>query len=206
VCAWGGPPGGQLGRQTDVGRRERRATSDASPRQRHVLAAPAKGIISGRRPTTQRQWGEADAWCCAAAAAACSMIHEPIERVWAVAGWCIWCIWCIWSIWSNDPSAPALIARSGAPCGRAVVGAAVSERVEEEGSKVVVLLRYDVVPCGPCHGPISAARGAGTGPTAIPLRPSCVVARAAGKPSCWPMGSQARSGAGVTLRLRLASP
>jgi hypothetical protein len=47
--------------------------------ERHVLAAPAKGIISGRRPATLLRWGQAGAWCCAAAA--CSMIHEPIARV-----------------------------------------------------------------------------------------------------------------------------
>jgi hypothetical protein len=52
------------------------------PRQRHVLAAPAKGIISGRRPATLHRWGQA-AWCCAAA---CSMIHEPIDGVWPVGG------------------------------------------------------------------------------------------------------------------------
>jgi hypothetical protein len=75
VCAWGGgPPGGQLALETDVGRRK----NDAWQRQRHVLAALAKGIISGRRPATLRRWGEARRLVCAA----CSMIHEPIDGGW----------------------------------------------------------------------------------------------------------------------------
>jgi hypothetical protein len=75
VCAWGGgPPGGQLALETDVGRRK----NDAWQRQRHVLAALAEGIISGRRPATLRRWGEARRLVCAA----CSMIYEPIDGGW----------------------------------------------------------------------------------------------------------------------------
>jgi hypothetical protein len=34
---------------------------------------------------------------------------------------------------------------------------------------------------------------------------SCLVARAAGKPSCWPMGTQARSGVGAAAQTLLAA-
>lgn len=75
VCAWGGGrPGGLLA----LGVRKARWTrehGDASTRQRHVLAAPAKGIISGSRPATC-SGAKPVAWC-----AACSMIHEPIDGV-----------------------------------------------------------------------------------------------------------------------------
>jgi hypothetical protein len=92
-CAWGGgPPGGQLALGTDVGRRK----NDAWQRQRHVLAAPAEGIISGRRPATLRRWGEARRLVCAA----CSMIHEPIDGGWPMEG--------VGAFPSEDPSAPAL--------------------------------------------------------------------------------------------------
>jgi hypothetical protein len=77
VCsAWGG----QLARARERGSRVdegRRVHGDkASTRQRHVLAAPAKGIISGRRRPAMGRGAKpvVCVWW-----AACSMIHEPME-------------------------------------------------------------------------------------------------------------------------------
>lgn len=87
-----------------------------------------------------------------------------------------------------------------APCGwRRSFGE--SGRVGSE----VALLRYDMLPhftpVGQSHC-ITGVKGS------IQYGPgtSCVVARAAGKPSCWRMGVQARSGAGPVQLHSLASP
>jgi hypothetical protein len=131
-CAWGGgPPGGQLALGTDVGRRKngawRRQHSAAS-----CFSRAAKGIISGSKPAILRRWVQA-------CRLVCSMQHDTRAYRWGVAGGRGWCIL------SKDPTAPALIARSGADGGQPVVGAGVSERVEEWESEVV-LLRYDMLP------------------------------------------------------------
>jgi hypothetical protein len=139
--------------------------------ERHVLAAPAKGIISGRRPATLLRWGQAGAWCCAAAA--CSMIHEPIARVWPRRGWC----------WEQDASAAARSARQIRGDGARLWLALEFRRVEEWEARWA--LRYDVVPCGRPWAAYQGWRGRGReglhdGRTHH--------LRAAGRPSCWPMG------------------
>lgn len=51
---------------------------DTSTRQRHVLAAPAKGIISGSSPATC-EWAQARRRLEGSWRAACSATHEPVD-------------------------------------------------------------------------------------------------------------------------------
>jgi hypothetical protein len=85
-----------------------------------------------------------------------------------------------------------------------LVGAVVSGKVEEAESEVGMLLRYDFSSRHLATSQ-STPRTRVNESTTPALSTSCLVARAAGKPLCWPMGAQARSGVGAAPTQSLAS-
>jgi hypothetical protein len=119
ICIGRWPPGGQLALETDVGRRKK-LHSAASIWRRHVLAAPSKGIISGRTPATLRQARQANS-------TRTGIGHEPKGKA-----------QCEGRRISQQTftRVSARITRLGTDGGQTFVGIGVSERVGEVESKV----------------------------------------------------------------------